>query len=111
MIVYISIGNSDDKLTQREWFEFYRDVDNAVRFTSVKLGTPVVHGAWTSLPIVPWQNACWCVELTPGLSERLRRVLPFMAHEYRQDSIAWAEATTEFLTPPSDSPEPNEARP
>jgi hypothetical protein len=98
VIVYISIGNSDDKMSQREWSEMYRDVDRAVRFQSIHAGVPEVHGAWVSEPSSPWQNACWCVALTDALAARLRRVLSQLAGAYGQDSIAWAEApTTEFL--------------
>lgn len=104
VIVYISIGNSDDKLTQAEWADYYRKVSQAVR-------TGHVHGQWVSEPASAWQNACWCIEFDPDTRlvtsdghehsrvEWLRRRLTELAREYRQDSIAWAEARTEFLTP------------
>jgi len=31
MLVLISIGNSDDKLTQREWYNFWRELDELIR--------------------------------------------------------------------------------
>lgn len=99
-VTYISIGNSDDKLTQLEWSQFYREVDIAIRFSSKLMGSPRVHGQWVSAPTDPWQNACWCVDLTPGLAARLRRVLAVFADEYKQDSIAWADAPeTDFIEP------------
>lgn len=90
--VYISIGNSDDKLSQRLWCEFV----NAVEEELVGLK---MHGAWFSRPDAAWQNACWLVEIPEGtwrpyLRERLRT----LAGEYNQDSIAWSEAETEFLS-------------
>lgn len=94
--VYISIGNSDDKLTQAEWAEFYAATNFAIRDDA-----HVVHGQWLSGPVSPWQNACWCVEVPDRNAFRLRQRLADLAHTYRQGSIAWAEATTEFIGPAS----------
>lgn len=88
--VYISIGNSDDKLTQSQWMYFSHWVDKTVR------GYGLIHGAWYSLPNSQYQNACWCLELT-GSESQLRALLTGERDRYNQDSIAWAEATTEFL--------------
>lgn len=91
--VYISIGNSDDKLSQAEWAAYYRDVNLAIRNW---IGD--VHGQWVSEPASAWQNACWCVEVGEG-RDGLRDALADLARKYRQDSIAWAEApVTEFLS-------------
>jgi hypothetical protein len=106
--IYISIGNSDDKLSQAEWAEFYRRTNLAIRNFA-----QVIHGQWVSEPASAWQNACWCIEIETssdivqvtfdfrGASRTpdryLREALAEIAGEYRQDSIAWAPATTEFL--------------
>lgn len=90
--VYISIGNSDDRLTQAEWSHFVADVNGVVRGYA-----SVVHGQWFSLPDAPWQNACWCVEVSDKAAMFLRDALRNSAKAYRQDSIAWAAAETEFL--------------
>jgi hypothetical protein len=90
--VYVSIGNSDDKLTQNEWAEFYAAVDDLVGFAAAR-----VHGRWVSPATDPWQNACWCVELDADDAENLRKDLPGLAFRYRQVSIAWAEAQTTFI--------------
>ena len=105
---YISIGNSDDKLTQAEWSAFVARVDTL-------LGGPLVrlHGRWFAAPDVPWQSACWCIEFDPNrwivtewggpdrrLLEHLHIRLAVLAHAYRQDSIAWAQAPiTELIKP------------
>lgn len=102
MIVYISIGNSDDKLTQARWAQFVLDVNACVDFL-LDDRTAQVHGRWLSASDYPWQNACWCVELIedPHLGTRadwLRVQLRHIAATYEQESIAWAEVkTTEFL--------------
>lgn len=94
--VYISIGNSDDKLTQAEWAQFWTSTDAAI-CENVK----TMHGRWMSEPTSRFQNACWCVEIAEGAAinyeGRLRHRLKYLAAFYRQDSIAWAPAVTEFL--------------
>lgn len=99
MIVYISIGNSDDKLPQAEWCDFISDVDVAIRDW-----VDLRHGCWHSMPTSPWQNACWCVDIEEEEREAfLKKELSQIARTYGQDSIAWAEApTTEFLGPSDD---------
>lgn len=92
--VYISIGNSDDKLTQAEWAAFLIDTHKALADA-----TKDFHGSWFSHPGAPWQNACWCIEIADGVASKLKDALRRVAANYRQDSIAWAEApTTEFLS-------------
>lgn len=92
MSTYISIGNSDDKLSQGLWSAFHHRVNVEVRKAS-----GLVHGHWLSEPSAPWQNACWCVEVDGHQREQLRETLRHVANVYQQDSIAWADAETEFL--------------
>jgi hypothetical protein len=94
VIVYVSIGNSDDKLTQSEWNDFIRSVDAAL------MAVAHIHGAWFSAPVSPWQNACWCIEAPEGRADftSLKDALCDLARKYRQDSIAWAPVIhTEML--------------
>jgi hypothetical protein len=90
--VYISVGNSDDRLTQQEWFTYLQVVDEAISETSERR-----HGLWYSASRSPFQNACWCVELTPTSARMLQDMLRDIRREFQQDSIAWAVATTEFV--------------
>jgi hypothetical protein len=98
MIVYISIGNSDDKLTQVEWSHFCQETTLAVIGYAGK-----VHGRWFSLPDSRYQNACWCVEFDYATggddnAAALKEELAVLARECKQDSIAWAEVKeTEFI--------------
>lgn len=90
--VYASIGNSDDRLTQRRWHEF---ADLFV--TIIRAHASQVHGVWYSRPDAPWQNACVCFEIS-GDAIPLRLELTHLAAEFDQDSIAWAVApATEFI--------------
>ena len=104
MIVYISIGNSDDKLSQAQWAEYFSNVALGIHGRA-----DVVHGQWVSEPASAWQNACWCVTFAhdmvvtvAGLDvlrvDLVRDRLAQLARDYRQDSIAWSEAEPEFLS-------------
>jgi hypothetical protein len=100
MIVYISIGNSDNKLTQKEWAAFVSNIDDDI--ANSRAG---VHGFWSSVSHHPWQNACWCIEFEEKsqlfgeiVVNKLKDNLIQLARTYGQDSIAWAEVKeTEFL--------------
>lgn len=108
--IYISIGNSDDKLKQAEWSRFIADT-----YALVDGYSAAIHFAGYAAPGAPWQNACWCIEIEPDRIRRiqmpndhrevrtedlLRERLAQIAAQYGQESIAWAEATTEFIAPP-----------
>lgn len=95
MIVYVSIGNSDDKLSQNQWAVFFS-------CTALLLQRHAkVHGQWASEPASAWQNACWCVEIeTLTKAEFIKAELTRIAEDFRQDSVAWADVrATEFLSP------------
>jgi hypothetical protein len=92
--VYVSVGNSDDKLSQTQWATYWQVVDNRVRRFA-----DVVHGAWHSLPNQPWQNACWCFEIRESVAVKLKNRLQDACADFGQDSIAWAVASTEFIRP------------
>jgi hypothetical protein len=94
MIVYVCIGNSDDKLTQAGWSGFVRQVR-----CELDTRSEVIHGAWFSAPYAPWQNACFCVEFASAQdAAKAREVVTEIRKAYRQDSVAWAVAPeTEFV--------------
>lgn len=106
LIVYISIGNSDDKLSQADWSDYVVAIDLRLldRSTYPESVVKRRHGYWHSLPTDPWQNACWCVELDNDEGDWdeidvLKADLRYIADDYRQTSVAWAVAATEFLEP------------
>lgn len=103
VIVYVSIGNSDDKLPQHRWSKFGTDLIHIL--SSIRNGQ--IHGIWYSAPDSPYQNLCVCVELPElytsapeiyidGLQEHLKD----LAKEYEQESISWASVEDQqFLQP------------
>lgn len=86
----IQIGNSDDKLSQKEWSEYISDVANVLYNWST------IHFFGTSIGTAPWQNACWVVE--PNVTAEIQKRLTVIRKTYKQDSIAFTVATkTEFI--------------
>jgi len=89
--IVISIGNSDNKLTQVLWSEFVDDVDTAIR-TSGK-----IHFFGGAANWMPWQNVAWLFDCDEGEIELLKRYLTQLRKRFNQDSIAYIEGNTEFL--------------
>jgi len=98
-VAYVSIGNTDNKLTQVQWAMF---VDTVRRlFQDIEHEVQIVFEGF-ALPDSPYQNACWGLLLPEHRLpvELLRWRLARIAGLYRQDSIAWVEAAqTEFIAP------------
>lgn len=88
--ITIQIGNSDDKLTQKEWSMFIKNVDELILLWSYR-----VHFAGFSNPAMRWQNACWVFMIANP--ERIKAELTELGRKFRQDSIAWTEGKTEFI--------------
>lgn len=92
LVTYISIGNSNNKLSQQEWCTFIGQVRNGVSTCGDVLGE------WFSLGDAPWQNACWAVRVRDKTV--LQAGLRHAAQLFRQDSISWVEGRAELLGPP-----------
>lgn len=93
MTTYITIGNTDNKLTQQEWSSFITDV-----VMLVLEHTSEVHFAGFSHPSAPYQNACWCVDFADAAHrDNAWSSLAMLKTRYRQDSIAWADAQVSFI--------------
>jgi hypothetical protein len=94
--IYVSIGNSDNKLTQEEWAQFCDDLVTILDDVSSE-----IYGQWYSLPHARWQNMVASIEIDDRQLDPLRACLSQLAEEYRQDSIALQLGTAEFITPTS----------
>jgi hypothetical protein len=90
--VYISAGNSDDRLTQRRWAELTWNIHSELE------GRGRFHGEWASDPVSEYQNACWCVEFDNGETASLARsLIANLGRQFSQDKITWAVARTDFI--------------
>lgn len=97
MSVYISIGNTDDKLSQKQWHDYVNDVNGTIEMYADK-----IHSYCFSLPNAPWQNCIWCCDFALAIDEKCcKEDLASLAGNYGQDSIAWGPSQTEFITPPA----------
>lgn len=95
MTVYVTIGNTDHKLSQRQWSAFWAKVDAVLRSYALE-----VHGAWLSASSSEHQNACWCIVMLERDATQLRADLVDVAGQFNQDSIAWAAVpSVEMLSP------------
>lgn len=93
--VYISIGNSDDKLTQADWAQFCTDVSSLDYIFELTR-----HGNWYSNTASRFQNACFCFEIDDDDDlPAIKDCLVALSMKYNQESIAFAIAKVEFLTP------------
>ena len=95
MFAYVSIGNSDDKLTQQRWADFCTDL------YAVLEDAGRIHGVWYSASDSPYQNSCICLEMTDNadVARIVRSNIANLAYSYEQDSIAWAVVDrTELIT-------------
>lgn len=98
-VAYISIGNSDDKLTQAKWSAYVGNVGFVVLRAS-ELPGGALHGFWLSETSSQWQNACWALQLPTNAAsvEHIKYRLAEVAGQFDQDSVAWALAPeTEFI--------------
>lgn len=93
--ITILIGNSDDKLMQVQWSSFVSKVKRLVERTGQ------IHFAGGSEFGLPWQNACFVVEVGDEVwRQELERSLVKIAAEYDQESVAIVVGETQFIKPP-----------
>jgi len=85
--VYVSVGNSDNRLAQSEWVDFACST-----FAKVQASAREVFGVWWSAPDSPFQNACIAASLHSTEIIPLQAALTLLRRSHRQSSVAWAEA-------------------
>ena len=91
--VYVSIGNSDDKLTQAIWGAYIEDFRELLRKHATQ-----IHGEWYSAPDAVYQNACIAAVLADDDAEEIQKKLTALRRSYGQDTIAWSPApVTTFI--------------
>lgn len=79
MYVAVSVGNTDNKLTQQEWNRFVEDMIDAIG----DMGK--VHFFGGSSTYAPWQNVAWIVELRENVVSFSARITK-IREKYKQDS-------------------------
>ena len=89
--VTVQIGNTDDRLSQKVWAAYVREVDRAIQPYA-----KAVHFFGGSLPFEDWQNCCWVFESRDSADE-LKKWLKKVLEKYGQSSLAWTEGKTRML--------------
>ena len=85
--VYLSIGNSDDRLTQRAWSEYVGEVVDAVHEHAER-----VYVECYSASDARFQNACIGFEIPKPVARELRAALKAIREDHGKNSIVWAVA-------------------
>jgi hypothetical protein len=95
MIVYLGFGNSDDKLTQRDWARLQLELKRALLDHGVEW-----LGDWHSYPDSIYQNACYGFHLDDDKAPELMGVIKAIAIEFKQDAIAWNRVSESLFLGP-----------
>lgn len=91
VIVYVTIGNEADSLTQARWVAFHDEVVEMITLAGAQ-----IMGDWYSAPLARWQGHCFCVQVKVGVIDRLKEELAKIARDH--GPLAWAEAPkTQYL--------------
>jgi hypothetical protein len=88
--IIVQIGNSDNKLTQREWANFVSAVDtiiNNCKQIHFRGGSPFDSSV---------QNACWVFTYEGNIVD-LKSRLTVIREAMRQDAVAITFGVTEFI--------------
>ncbi len=97
MTIILQIGNSDDKLTQREWHSFTTQLLSIVRYLGGGPNNSTVHFAGCSASNAPWQN--YCIVAVVNSLDDLEDRLADLARQFKQDSIALTVGETRMIAP------------
>lgn len=90
--ITLQVGNSDDKLTQKEWAAFVSEITSTLKDSRVEM-----HFFACSAGDAPWQNAAWVFEASAATKIEVQINVRRIRRSYRQDSAAWTEGTTTFI--------------
>lgn len=90
--ITIQIGNSDDKLTQKEWAQFV----DAVHM-SISNRCEEMHFSGGSSNNAIWQNFAWVFTCQEKHIDTLKSRISAVGGTFKQDSVAWTEGETLFI--------------
>lgn len=90
--VTVQIGNSDDKLSQKDWAHYVSVVRNAIATSAFQ-----VHFSGVSAADATWQNAAFVFEIERTPANQLAIDLQAIRAGHNQESLAWTEGKTEFI--------------
>jgi hypothetical protein len=89
---FVSIGNREDVLVQRQWAAFHAEVTEML-----ELAGGSFQGEWFCGPTAQWQTAAWCVDVQPGIVDRLKGELAAIGAKYGRGMVAWSEVASAVI--------------
>ena len=89
----VQIGNSDNKLTQSDWSNFYRETIGII-----KRHADQVHFSGASYSSEPWQNAAFVFEIDTEKEVDFLTELSACCNKFDQNSIAVTFGDTRFIS-------------
>jgi len=92
LTVTISIGNSDDRLPQKEWSEYVREVRDCVNEVAEE-----VHLDGGSNYDSPRQNACFVLTIQEYMYADLQKYVTDIRKKFSQDSVAITAGKVKFI--------------
>jgi len=91
----VSIGNTDNRLTQQEWHAFVDDVNGVLKH----YGKIHFFGGASNWEM--WQNVAWIVECSYAADiSNFSVALDAIRKQYRQDSIFVLQGSAKFISNP-----------
>lgn len=90
--IAVLIGNSDDKLSQREWSRYVLQVSDALSAHKVE-----IHFDGSPPGDAHWQNHCFVAEISDDALPELSSHLSELKKAYHQDSIALVHGRTSLI--------------
>lgn len=90
--VTIQIGNTDDKLTQRQWHSYVERMNHFIYQHAKRCHFFGGCSNWEE-----WQNVAWVVTVEPHKLEVMKDAVRECRREFGQDSAAWTDGDTLFV--------------
>ena len=90
--VFVSIGNVGSALNFHDWSAFRREMRDMLERSGA-----VFQDELFSAPHVAWQTACWCIDVKPGIIDRLKGELAAIGAQYGRGLIGWNEIASSVL--------------
>jgi hypothetical protein len=88
----VSIGNTDNKLTQHEWAKFVRAVGELLQCYQT-----IRYFFGGSATYEPWQNVCWLVQVNDAQLSEIKVSISSLRELYGQDSAYVLWGMGEFI--------------
>lgn len=90
--VSVLVGNSDDKLSQKQWRSFVLQIGGVINFLAGQ-----IHFASGSDSHAEWQNFCWVFEIQDKDIDSLSSNITAIRKNFEQDSVAIVIGDTKFI--------------